>query len=67
MDTSTRFSRYLRFRSTLDDPFVELDLADSTLQEADVARLQPSLAAALDAMCALEAVSYTHLTLPTKA
>lgn len=55
MDTSTRFSRYLRFRSTLDDPFVELDLADSTLQEADVARLQPSLAAALDAMRALEA------------
>jgi len=54
MDTSTRFRRYLRFRSTLDDPFVELDLSDSALAEADVAALQPALLAAIEAMRALE-------------
>ncbi|MEC9047139.1 MAG: glucose-6-phosphate isomerase [Planctomycetota bacterium] len=54
MDTSTRFARYLRFRSTLDDPFVELDLSYSSMQEEDLAALQPSLAAAHAAMRALE-------------
>ena len=54
MDTSTRFARYLRFRSTLDDPFVELDLSYSSMQEEDLAALQPSLTAAHAAMRALE-------------
>ena len=31
-----RFARYLRFRSTLEDPFVELDLSHSGVQESDI-------------------------------
>ena len=54
MEPSSRFARYLRFRSVLDDPFVELDLSHSALTEASVATLQPQLQAALDAMAALE-------------
>ncbi len=55
MDTHTRFGRYLRFRSVLDDPFVELDLSHAALSEQDVTDLQPKLDAALAAMQALEA------------
>jgi glucose-6-phosphate isomerase len=51
---SDRFSRYLRFRSVCDDPFVELDLSHAGLQEADVQALAPRLTAALAAMQALE-------------
>ena len=54
MDTSSRFARYLRFRSVLDDPFVELDLSNSALAEADVAALEPALHSALAAMQAME-------------
>lgn len=50
-----RFSRYLRFRSVLEDPFVELDLSHGGLAEADVDRLAAGLAAALAAMRSLEA------------
>lgn len=60
MDTSTRFGRYLRFRSVLDDPFVELDLSHSALAEADVASLQPGLDKALTAMRELEGGSVAN-------
>ena len=60
MDTSTQFSRYLRFRSTLEDPFVELDLSHSAMAEADVETLRPDLAAALAAMRALEGGSVAN-------
>ncbi len=49
-----RFARYLRFRSVLEDPFVELDLGLAGLAEADVAALQAPLADALAAMRRLE-------------
>ena len=54
MDTSERFARYLRFRSVLDDPFVELDLSHSGLQPGDVDRLRAGLDRALGAMRELE-------------
>jgi glucose-6-phosphate isomerase len=57
MPTSTnpdRFARYVRFRSTLDDPFVELDLGHSKLEERDVDALRPSLDQALAAMKKIE-------------
>ncbi|MCK5940796.1 MAG: glucose-6-phosphate isomerase [Planctomycetes bacterium] len=60
MDTSSRFGRYLRFRSVLDDPFVELDLSHSALAESDVAALQPALARALEAMRELEGGSIAN-------
>jgi glucose-6-phosphate isomerase len=50
-----RFARYLRFRSTCDDPFVELDLSHGALAESDVERLAPRLHEALAAMQRLEA------------
>ena len=49
-----RFARYLRFRSVLDDPFVELDLCLSGMSEADVQALQAPLARALAAMKSIE-------------
>ncbi|MGC6487030.1 MAG: glucose-6-phosphate isomerase [Planctomycetota bacterium] len=55
MDTSSRFGRYLRLRSVLDDPFVELDLSHSALTDDDLAALEPALQASLRAMGALEA------------
>ena len=55
MDTANRFARYLRFRSVLDDPFVELDLSHSALEESDVTALTPALTKALQAMQELEA------------
>lgn len=61
MDTSTPFSRYLRFRSTLEDPFVELDLSHAELVEADVEAMRPGLAAALTAMRALEGGSVANV------
>jgi glucose-6-phosphate isomerase len=50
-----RFARYLRFRSVLEDPFVELDLSHSGLEENDLATLAPRFAAAFAAMQKLEA------------
>ncbi len=49
-----RFARYLRFRSVLEDPFVELDLGHSTLEEREIAALTGPLTAALAAMQAIE-------------
>jgi len=49
-----RFARHLRFRSVLEDPFVELDLGLAGLIEADVEALQAPLGAALSAMQRLE-------------
>ncbi len=60
MDTANRFARYLRFRSVLDDPFVELDLSHSALAESDVAALTPQLTAALQAMKDLEGGSVAN-------
>lgn len=60
MDTANRFARYLRFRSVLDDPFVELDLSFSGLTEADVATLEPDLGRALQAMQELEGGSIAN-------
>ena len=54
MQTPDRFTRYLRFRSVLDDPFVELDLSYGGLEEADVEVLRPALERALVAMRDLE-------------
>ena len=54
MDTANRFARYLRFRSVLDDPHVELDLSYSALQAGDVEALAQPLHQALAAMRALE-------------
>jgi len=50
-----RFSHHLRFRSVLDDPFVEFDLSHGLMEERDVSLLAPRLATALAAMQALEA------------
>ncbi|MBL8756346.1 MAG: glucose-6-phosphate isomerase [Planctomycetes bacterium] len=50
-----RFAHYQRFRSLLEDPFVELDLGHAGLQEADVEALGAGLGRALVAMQALEA------------
>ncbi|MCU0863343.1 MAG: glucose-6-phosphate isomerase [Planctomycetes bacterium] len=56
MPTPTdRFAQYLRFRSVLEDPFVELDLGHAGLVAADVDRLRPGLEKALAAMQKLEA------------
>ncbi len=52
---SDRFSQYLRFRSVLDDPFVELDLSHGALTEAEIEGLAAPLAKALGAMQRLEA------------
>ena len=60
MDTANRFARYLRFRSVLDDPFVELDLSHSGLQASDVEALTPALQKALHAMRDLEAGSIAN-------
>ncbi|MBL8751238.1 MAG: glucose-6-phosphate isomerase [Planctomycetes bacterium] len=49
-----RFARYLRFRSVLEDPFVELDLGHGALAESDVESLRAPLERALDAMTKLE-------------
>jgi glucose-6-phosphate isomerase len=45
----------VRFRSVLEDPFVELDLGHAGLVAADVDRLRPGLEKALAAMQKLEA------------
>src|SRR5262245_18730152 len=50
-----RHARYLRFRSVLEDPFVELDLSLGGLAESDVVALQAPLGKALSALQALEA------------
>lgn len=60
MDTANRFARYLRFRSVLDDPFVELDLSHSALEESDVSALTPALTKALQAMQEVEAGSIAN-------
>ncbi|MFT4840718.1 MAG: glucose-6-phosphate isomerase [Planctomycetota bacterium] len=60
MDTANRFARYLRFRSVLDDPFVELDLSHSALEESDVSALTPALTMALQAMQEVEAGSIAN-------
>ncbi len=49
-----RFARYVRFRSVLEDPFVELDLGHGGLAERDVESLRAPLGRALDAMRKLE-------------
>jgi glucose-6-phosphate isomerase len=49
-----RFAQYQRFRSVLEDPFVELDLGHAGLQEADVEALGAGLSRALVAMQSLE-------------
>ena len=61
MDTANRFTRYLRFRSVLDDPFVELDLSHSGLMSADVEALAGPMAKALAAMHDLEGGSRQKL------
>ncbi len=60
MDTVNRFTRYLRFRSVLDDPFVELDLSYSALEAKDVDALTPPLQKALAAMRDLEGGSIAN-------
>ena len=60
MDTANRFARYLRFRSVLDDPFVELDLSHSALEARDVDALTPQLQKALAAMRDLEGGSIAN-------
>jgi glucose-6-phosphate isomerase len=50
-----RLDHYLRWRCTLDDPFVELDLSHSLLDDAALQGLRPGLQKALQAMAALEA------------
>jgi glucose-6-phosphate isomerase len=50
-----RFARYVRLRSVLEDPFVELDLSHAGLDDADVDALGPALAKALAAMRSIEA------------
>ncbi|MBL9080006.1 MAG: glucose-6-phosphate isomerase [Planctomycetes bacterium] len=52
--SADRFARYLRFRCALEDPFVELDLSLSALEEDTVAALQAPLQQALAAMQRLE-------------
>lgn len=53
--TFERFERYLRWRSVLDDPPLELDLADAGLEVADLQARAPALQRALAAMADLEA------------
>jgi len=60
MDTANRFARYLRFRSLLDDPHIELDLSFSGLEPGDVEARTPALHAALDAMRDLEGGSIAN-------
>jgi len=60
MDTANRFARYLRFRSVLDDPFVELDLSHSALEASDLDALTPGLQKALAAMRDLEGGSVAN-------
>lgn len=50
-----RFAHYQRFRSVLEDPFVELDLGHAGLVDADVDALAAGVQRALTAMQALEA------------
>ncbi len=50
-----RFAHYQRFRSVLEDPFVELDLGHAGMQDTDVDVLGGGLQRALVAMQALEA------------
>jgi glucose-6-phosphate isomerase len=54
-DLSSRFDRYLRYRSVLEDPFVELDLSHSGLDDGCLSSLSPRLARAIEAMRELEA------------
>ncbi|MBX3463009.1 MAG: glucose-6-phosphate isomerase [Planctomycetes bacterium] len=49
-----RFAHHLRFRSVLEDPFVEVDLGCAGLEAADVEALRPALERALTAMQRLE-------------
>lgn len=49
-----RFAHYLRFRSVLDDPFVELDLGHAAMAVADVESRADRLRQALAAMQSLE-------------
>jgi glucose-6-phosphate isomerase len=51
---SDRFAHHLRFRSVLEDPFVELDLSHARLDVKDVDALAAPLGKALAAMQALE-------------
>ncbi|GDY02002.1 glucose-6-phosphate isomerase [Planctomycetota bacterium] len=55
-----RLDHYLRWRCQLDDPFVELDLSYSALDEGVMSSLQPKLRAALTAMQALEGGSIAN-------
>ncbi|MFN7671425.1 MAG: glucose-6-phosphate isomerase [Planctomycetota bacterium] len=52
--TADRFDRYVRFRSVLEDPFVELDLSHAGVADADVDALAPALGKALAAMRTIE-------------
>ncbi|MFN6144944.1 MAG: glucose-6-phosphate isomerase [Planctomycetota bacterium] len=52
--TADRFDRYVRFRSVLEDPFVELDLSHAGVADADVDALAPALGKALEAMRTIE-------------
>ena len=54
MTTSDRLTHYRQWSSSLEDPYVELDLSHAELSEAAVAALEPALARALVAMQALE-------------
>ncbi len=54
MTGSDRLQHYLRWRSQLEDPFVELDLAFAGLTDADLQERSEALQAALRAMQALE-------------
>jgi glucose-6-phosphate isomerase len=49
-----RFERYRRLRAVLDDPPLELDLADADLRDEQLAALDAPLRAALEAMRDLE-------------
>jgi glucose-6-phosphate isomerase len=51
---SDRFAHYQRFRSVLEDPFVELDLGHAGLTAGQVESMRPALAKALAAMQKLE-------------
>lgn len=52
--TSRRFDEYLRWRTVLEDPFLELDLGHAGLEPSDLQSREPALRAALAAMAALE-------------
>ena len=54
MTTSDRLTHYRHWSSSLDDPFVELDLSHAGLTDEVVAGLEPALERALVAMQALE-------------